>query len=222
MSHDPFLIHFHDPLLTTEEGIVAVSSELSTANLLAAYRNGIFPWPIHDDLIPWCCPDPRAILDFNDLHVPRRLARFKRNTTWKFTLDQAFREVVVNCSTVVRSGDAGTWITSSMIDAYCELHRQGHAHSVEVWEEDQLVGGLYGVDPGGAFGGESMFSYRSNASKLALLFLIEHLSARGLTWIDIQMLTPHMEALGAKEIDRVEFLARLAAARQQSLNLFGN
>jgi len=121
----------------------------------------------------------------------------KRQKPFRFTIDQAFAEVIVACAQVKRTGESGTWITSQMMRAYCQLHEQGHAHSVEAWEGNTLVGGLYGVDAGGAFSGESMFCYRSNASKLALLYLIEHLQKMGLDWIDIQMMTPHMEALGA-------------------------
>jgi leucyl/phenylalanyl-tRNA--protein transferase len=185
-----------------------------------AYRRGIFPWPIDEYLLPWCCPEERAILEFKDLHVPRRLARVQRQMPFHFTIDQSFEEVIVSCAKVKRKGEAGTWITQRMIRGYCELHKKGHAHSVEVWEGNTLVGGLYGVDAGGAFSGESMFCYRSNASKLALLHLIEYLQKKGLDWIDIQMMTPHMKALGAKSIDRSEFLRRLSLAQNRNLDLF--
>ena len=211
------LIYFLDPEYAID-GIVAVGGPLTTTNLLRAYGSGIFPWPIHENLLPWCCPEERGILDFNELHIPRRLARTKH--PFHFTIDRAFEQVITHCATVRRNHESGTWITRQMIRAYCELHTQGHAHSVEVWEGDELVGGIYGVDARGAFSGESMFSLRSNASKLALLFLIDHLKQRGLDWIDIQMVTPHLEALGAKAISRADFLARLKTTQKRELILF--
>ena len=216
MSHHSGLIHFIDPEKSIN-GIVALGGPLTTTNLLRAYCRGIFPWPI-DNIVPWCCPEERGILEFNELHVPRRLARTRLN--FQFTIDRAFPQVISHCATVKRKHESGTWITGQMIRAYCELHRLGHAHSVEVWEGTELVGGLYGVDASGSFAGESMFSLRSNASKLALLFLIEHLKERGLDWIDIQMLSPHLEALGAKVVSRAEFLDKLTATQQRNLTLF--
>ena len=217
MSHDRDLIHFIDPEKAID-GVVALGGPLTTTNLLRAYRRGIFPWPINEYILPWCCPEERGILDFNELHIPRRLARTRH--TFHFSIDRAFPQVITNCATVLRKHESGTWITDEMIRAYCELHRQGHAHSVEVWEGSELVGGIYGVDAGGSFAGESMFSLRSNASKLALLFLIEHLKSRGLDWLDIQMVTPHLEALGAKAITRAHFLQKLAATQKRKLSLF--
>ena len=217
MSHDRDLIYFIDPA-TAIDGIVAVGGPLTTTNLLRAYCRGIFPWPINDAILPWCCPEERGILDFNDLHIPRRLARTRH--TFHFTIDQSFPRVITHCATVERKHETGTWITRQMISAYCELHERGHAHSVEVWEGTELVGGLYGVDACGSFSGESMFSLRSNASKFALLFLIQHLKQRGVDWIDIQMVTAHLEALGAKAIPRAEFLAKLAATQKRKLTLF--
>ena len=219
MSHDRRLIHFIDPARAID-GIVAVGGPLTTTNLLRAYCRGIFPWPINDDILPWCCPEERGILDFNELHIPRRLARTRHKSAFQFTIDRAFPQVITHCATVHRKHETGTWITRQMIRAYCELHTQGHAHSVEVWEGTELVGGIYGVDAGGSFSGESMFSLRSDASKLALLFLIEHLKERDLDWMDIQMVTPHLEALGAKAVSRVDFLAKLTATQKRKLTLF--
>jgi len=220
MSIDEALISFPDPRSSSFEGIVAVGGELNTANLVRAYRMGIFPWPIDEHILPWCCPEQRAILEFNDLHVSRRLARIRRQTLFHFSIDESFEEVIFRCATIERKEESGTWITPRIVSAYCELHRAGHAHSVEVWEGATLVGGLYGVDGGGAFSGESMFSDRSDASKLALLFLIEHLKQRGLDWMDIQVMSPHMKAFGAKEIDRSEFVERLSLAQNRNLVLF--
>jgi leucyl/phenylalanyl-tRNA--protein transferase len=210
MSRDSGLIYFLDPA-HAPDGIVALGGPLTTTNLLRAYCNGIFPWPVNEHILPWCCPEERGILDFNELHIPRRLARISKRTTFHFTIDRSFLQVITHCATVARQHESGTWITRQMIRAYCELHRLGHAHSVEVWEGTELVGGLYGVDAGGSFSGESMFSLRSNASKLGLLFLIEHLNERGLDWIDIQMVTPHLEALGAKAVPRAEPAKQVAA-----------
>src|SRR5207253_3272003 len=197
------LIEFPDPAYTSYEGIVALGGNLSTDNLLQAYRRGIFPWPLEGWPLAWFCPEERAILEFKDLHVPRRLERVRRRSALRCTIDKNFRDVITHCANVRRTGEAGTWITPPMLRAYCELHRLGHAHSVEVWDAaGNLVGGLYGVDVDGSFAGESMFHLQPNASKLALLYLIDHLRARGLDWIDIQVLTPHMTALGAKEISR--------------------
>jgi leucyl/phenylalanyl-tRNA--protein transferase len=217
-SHDE-LIHFQDPDYSLD-GIVALGGPLTTTNLLRAYCTGIFPWPINEYIVPWCCPEERGILEFNDLHISRSLVRSRRNTTFDFTIDKSFLEVITSCATVDRKFESGTWITPQMVAAYNELHKAGHAHSVEVWEGTELVGGVYGVDGCGSFSGESMFTLRPNASKLALLYLIGHLKSRGLDWMDIQMLTPHMEAMGAKTIPRAEFLERLALTQQRKLALF--
>jgi leucyl/phenylalanyl-tRNA---protein transferase len=212
------LIDFPDPV---HDDIVMLGGSLNTHNLLAAYRRGIFPWPAEGWPLIWFCPHVRAILEFKDLHVPRRLARFQRGTALYCTIDRDFKAVIAHCAEVSRAGEVGTWITPPLLRAYCELHRLGHAHSVEVWdEEENLVGGLYGVAIDGSFSGESMFYLRPNASKLALLHIIAHLRERGLDWIDIQVMTPHMAALGASEISRKKFLAKLNATRARSLNLF--
>jgi leucyl/phenylalanyl-tRNA--protein transferase len=200
--------------------IVAVGGSLHPANLLAAYSRGIFPWPIEGWPLTWFCPRERAVLDFPELHVPRSLARERRRTSLRFTIDADFPSVVRGCALASRPEQEGTWITRGIYENYCALHRAGAAHSVEAWEGGELVGGIYGVDAGGAFAGESMFYARPNASKLALLRLIEHLSSRGLAWLDIQVMTPHMSALGAKLIERDEFLDRLAAELASGRALF--
>jgi len=219
MAHEGDLIYFQDPAKSID-GIVALGGPLTTTNLLRAYCSGIFPWPINEHIVPWCCPEERSILEFKDLHISRSLARTRRKTTFDFTIDQSFLQVITSCAMVERKFESGTWITPQMIAAYNELHKAGHAHSVEVWEGTELVGGVYGVDGCGSFSGESMFTFRPNASKLALLYLIEHLKSRGLDWIDIQMLTPHMEAMGASTIPRDRFLGKLAATQQRKLVLF--
>jgi leucyl/phenylalanyl-tRNA--protein transferase len=213
-------MHFPDPRAANYGDIVALGGNLQPANLLAAYRRGIFPWPIEGCPLPWFSPRERAVLVCDDLHVPRRLARLRRQSRFRFTVDADFPRVVLNCALVQRPEENGTWITREVFDAYCALNRLGHAHSVEAWEGDELVGGVYGVDAGGAFAGESMFHLRPNASKLALLFLLEHLRARGLDWLDVQVMTPHMSALGAKLISRDAFLDKLARALARGVELF--
>ncbi len=201
--------------------IIGFGGDLSVENLRMAYRRGIFPWYIEGLPLPWFCPKHRAILEFEDLHIPKSLRKEERKTAFSFTIDENFRAVIENCANSKRTREAGTWITKNFIEAYIKLHESGDAHSVEVWDEDEiLVGGLYGVDAGGVFCGESMFFKRSNASKLALLFLIEHLKTRGATWIDTQVMTPHFELFGAKEIDRREFLDKLEKTQAKNLQLF--
>jgi leucyl/phenylalanyl-tRNA---protein transferase len=212
--------NFPDPREATSDGVVAVGGRPEPALLEEAYARGIFPWPVDGYPLLWFSPPERGILFFDELHVPRSLARAGRRTRLQFTIDQAFERVIRACAEVERAHERGTWIKPWMVRGYCEFHRLGRAHSVEAWEEGQLVGGLYGVDAGGAFAGESMFHLRPNASKLALLFLVEHLRARGLDWLDIQVMTPHMEALGARLIPREEFLQLLARTQGRGLKLF--
>jgi leucyl/phenylalanyl-tRNA--protein transferase len=215
------VLQFPDPEHTTREGIVAVGGDLHPDTLRLAYGQGIFPWPHQGMPLLWFCPPRRAILDFHALHIPKRLQRTRRLSTFHFTIDTAFNEVISACKLSERPDQEGTWITDGIEEAYREAHRLGFAHSVEAWSENgELVGGLYGVDSGGVFGGESMFHRQSDASKLALLFLVDHLASRGATFLDIQMMTPHMKALGAQEIPRRQFLKRLAAERARNLTLF--
>ncbi|HEX8499797.1 MAG TPA: leucyl/phenylalanyl-tRNA--protein transferase [Pyrinomonadaceae bacterium] len=211
---------FPDPRHATPDGVVAVGGRPEPELLEEAYARGIFPWPVEGYPLLWFSPPERGVLFFEELHVPRSLARARRRSPLTFTLDRAFGRVIRACASVPRAHERGTWITPRMVRGYCEFHRLGRAHSVEAWEGGELVGGLYGVDAGGAFAGESMFHLRPNASKLALLFLIDHLRARGLGWLDIQVTTPHMEALGARLVPREEFLRLLADARARGLKLF--
>jgi leucyl/phenylalanyl-tRNA--protein transferase len=212
--------YFPDPREATEDGIVAVGGRPEPALLEEAYARGIFPWPVDGYPLLWFSPPKRGVLFFEELHVPRSLARAGRRARLQFTIDRAFERVIRACADAERAHERGTWIKPWMIRGYCEFHRRGRAHSVEAWEGGELVGGLYGVDAGGAFAGESMFYLRPNASKLALLFLVEHLRARGLDWLDIQVMTPHMEALGARLIPREEFLSLLAHTQRRGLKLF--
>ncbi|HLE00682.1 MAG TPA: leucyl/phenylalanyl-tRNA--protein transferase [Bdellovibrionota bacterium] len=199
---------------------MALGGDLDPETLILAYRNGIFPWPIEGLPLAWFCPPRRAILEFSSLHIPRSLARAKARSSFSFTMDIAFGEVIRACADCPRPGQPGTWITGEMLAAYSRLHELGFAHSVEVWDGTELAGGIYGVSVDGTFAGESMFFRKSPASKLALLHLIEFLQANGLTWMDIQVMTPHMRALGAKLISRDQFLKRLKQTRSLGLNLF--
>ncbi len=211
-----------EALLASKIGDIVASSDTVWPELLIdSYEHGIFPWPSgEEDPIPWCSPKKRALLFFNELRLPRSLEKARRNDTLTYSRDQAFDAVIAACAESPRPGQSGTWITESMLKAYRELHRMGRAHSVEAWRtaggEKKLVGGIYGVDAGGAFSAESMFYREPNASKLALLHLIELLKEKGSEWLDIQQLTPHLEKLGAREVKRPDFLRRLSQAQASS------
>jgi leucyl/phenylalanyl-tRNA--protein transferase len=211
---------FPPPTETSEDGILAFGGDLHPESLLLAYSQGIFPWPIEGLPLAWFCPPERAILRFDELHVPRSLERARKKAGFRFSIDEAFNDVIENCADTPRPGQQGTWITDAMVVAYQELHRLGHAHSVEVWNGEKLVGGAYGVDAGGAFAAESMFHLETNASKLAILHLVQHLKERGLSWMDIQTMTPHMERLGAKLIPRDRFLKLLEQTLLKKIRLF--
>lgn len=200
--------------------IIYFGGKPTIENLRNAYHKGIFPWTIEGLPLPWFCPEKRAILEFSELHVPKSLSKIQKKNPYTFTIDKAFREVITICSEIKRKGEQGTWITDEFIRVYCDLHAEGEAHSVEVWENTELVGGLYGVDAGGTFCGESMFHLRPNTSKLALLFLVEHLKTRGTKWLDAQVMTPHLQRLGAREIERRDFLNKLAEMQQKNLQIF--
>jgi leucyl/phenylalanyl-tRNA--protein transferase len=196
------------PELADESGLVAVGGDLRPARLLEAYRAGVFPWYEAGGPICWWSPDPRAVFELDHFHVPRRLRRTMRSGRFRVTVNRDFAGVVGGCADRAE----GTWITSEMAAAYQELHRLGHAHSVEAWSGEELTGGLYGVSVGGLFAGESMFARHRDASKVALAFTVERLCERGFTLFDIQFVTDHTARLGAVEIPRVEYLARLRRA----------
>lgn len=209
---------FSRPIAVTEEesaasgpeGLVALGGRLDVPTLLAAYRAGVFPWS-SDPVLTWWSPDPRAIFDLDDWRPHRTVGRTVRRHGWTFSVDRAFEQVMQACAET--GGDRpSTWITGDFVRAYGELHRLGHAHSVEVWEGDLLVGGLYGVALGGFFGGESMFHRRTDASKAAVGHLIERLRAGGFSLLDAQVPTPHLARLGAVSIARADYLARLKRA----------
>jgi leucyl/phenylalanyl-tRNA---protein transferase len=204
----------------TQDDIVAVGGELDPETLVRAYRHGIFPWPVEGLPLLWFCPRERAILEFARVHVGRSLARARRRSTLRFTVDAAFPAVIAACADSPRPGQESTWITPPILAAYTRLHALGVAHSVEAWRGDALVAGVYGVDVDGAFAAESMFHCESDASKLALLHLVDVLREGGLDWLDVQVMTPHLERLGARTIPRREFLARLVRTRARGLRAF--
>lgn len=193
------------------EGLIGVGGRLTSECILDAYRHGIFPWPFSDGELAWWSPDPRAIIEFERFHVPRSLLRTRRGGRFEMTLNRDFRGVIDGCAT---AGDRKhhTWITPAMREAYLRLHDEGHGHSVEAWCEGELAGGVYGLAIGGLFAAESMFYRKSDASKLALLHLVEHLRERRYVLLDIQQLTPNTSRFGASEISRRDYLRRLAAA----------
>ncbi len=194
--------------LRSPNGLLAAGGELSPARLLDAYRHGIFPWFNADEPVLWWTPDPRMVLIPGEFKVSRSLDKVLRNAVYEVRTDTAFEQVMRACA-APRDGHHGTWIHEDMIAAYCALHRLGYAHSVEVWKDGELAGGLYGMALGRMFYGESMFSRVSNASKIALAHLARQLDRRQFGMIDCQMNTPHLASLGAREIPRSEFIARL-------------
>jgi leucyl/phenylalanyl-tRNA--protein transferase len=194
--------------LVSPNGLLAAGGDLTAHRLLEAYRRGIFPWFNPGEPVLWWSPDPRMVLFPGEFRISRSLARILRGGTHEVRCDTAF-EQVMRCCAAPREAQSGTWIGEDMIAAYCELHRSGHAHSVETWAGNRLVGGLYGVSIGRMFYGESMFSLASNASKIALAHLARQLERWQFGMIDCQMNTPHLASLGAREIPRSEFIARL-------------
>lgn len=199
------------------EGLLAVGGDLSPERLILAYQNGIFPWFNKDSLILWWCPDPRMVLFPSKIRISKSMRKFMKSTNLEIRLNSAFESVIDSCATVRREGQNGTWITPAMKEAYLKLHQLGVAKSVEVWQDDELVGGLYGIDLGHVFCGESMFSFVTNASKYAFIKLAQMLDAKDYKLIDCQLYTPHLESLGAEEISRESFLKILKGEHQGSI-----
>ena len=212
----PFWLDFADPedfpavefALREPDGLLAVGGDLTVARLLAAYRRGIFPWYSAGQPILWWSPDPRMVLFPEKLHVSRSLRKTLRRNRFRLTVDHDFEAVIAACAEP-RRDEAGTWITEEMRLAYIRLHRAGHAHSVEAWEGDRLVGGLYGVAIGRVFFGESMFSRVSDASKVAFACFVRHLAASGFELVDCQVHSAHLASLGAETIPRHRFTTLL-------------
>ncbi|WP_298719306.1 leucyl/phenylalanyl-tRNA--protein transferase [uncultured Oceanisphaera sp.] len=209
---------FPDPALALNDpdGLLAMGGDLSCDRLLLAYRMGIFPWFDQSQPLLWWSPDPRAVLEPAQLHISRSLAKLARRNQYHFTLNTAFDRVIRACRQL-RENREGTWITPGIEQAYCRLHRQGHAHSVEVWQEDSLVAGLYGIALGKLFCGESMFHRVDNGSKLAMLALCRHLSLHGGELVDCQLPNPHLMSLGVTSWPRTRFLHKLKELQQQPL-----
>ena len=194
---------FPNPSLADEDGLLALGGDLSTERLLLAYKNGIFPWYSEDEPICWYSPHERFVILPSEVKISKSILQVMRSQKFSITLNTAFSDVIVSCAKALRKEQDGTWIIPEMQKAYINLHLLGYAHSVEVWQNDELVGGLYGVLIGKVFCGESMFSKVSNTSKLALIWLCQNLDVQ---LIDCQLHTEHLESMGAKMISRAEFM----------------
>ena len=207
-----------------EFGVLCWGGEISPATLTAAYHQGIFPWPHRGMPTLWFAPPQRALLWCDELHVGSRLRRYLRKANFEIRFDSAFDEVIEACAQPRWSEgewERGSWINNAIKRAYKGLHRRGVAHSVEAWHDGELVGGLYGVSWGGYFAGESMFHQRDGASKAALIALVERLRERGVSWLDCEVMTPHFEQMGAREVPRAQFMEMLQTALSQPTRLFG-
>jgi leucyl/phenylalanyl-tRNA--protein transferase len=198
-----------------EDGLVAVGGDLQIDTLLEAYQRGIFPWPLSTYPLnvnlpnTWFSPDPRGVLDFDQLHVSKSFLKFLKKTPYTVSFNRAFPDVIEHCAKIQRKDQPGTWITPDIIEAYTKMFLQGHAYSVEVWENGEIVAGMYGVNIGTFISGESMFTYRDNASKQGLYTLIHHLEEKGIHWIDTQMVTEVVKQFGGSYIPRTAFIKRL-------------
>jgi len=208
-------ITFPHPETADDEGLLAVGGDLSPERLLFAYEHGIFPWYSENMPPMWWSPNPRAVIDGESLHVSRSLARELDRGHFHVTCNTAFETVMLECG---REREDGTWILPEMVSAYVKLHQLGHALSFEVWQEQRLVGGLYGVLTGGLFAAESMFHRAPNASKVALVSAVRTLFASGVQLFDVQFLTSHLASMGAYEISRPDYLGRLAGAREAAVS----
>jgi leucyl/phenylalanyl-tRNA--protein transferase len=200
---------FPSPDLASDDGLLAVGGDLSQKRLLVAYSMGIFPWYSKSEPILWWSPNPRLVLYPDELRVSKSLQKTIRKDVFQLTLDQAFEQVIVQCAKTRRQKNEGTWIVDDMITAYCKLHESGFAHSVEAWQDQRLVGGLYGVSLGKCFFGESMFTLITNASKVAFVALVEYLRSHFFDIVDCQVSTEHLMSFGAREIPRNQYLKQL-------------
>jgi leucyl/phenylalanyl-tRNA---protein transferase len=206
-----------DPQEADEDGVVGVGADLAPSTLVDAYRRGIFPWPHPGVPLPWFSPDPRGVLIIDDVTVSRSLRRTLRRSGWTTTVDAAFPAVISGCAE--GRGEVGTWITGGMARAYVRLFELGWAHSLEVWDRDRLVGGIYGVQVGSIFTGESMFHRENDASKVALVDLAARLHEAGGRFVDVQLTTEHLVSLGARDLARDDYLRLLAAGRDADVRL---
>ena len=207
-------IAFPSPHLASEQGLLAMGGDLSQKRLMLAYSMGIFPWYSDKEPIMWWSPDPRLVLYPREIKIPKTLKKIIKKKMFRVTMDLDFVQVINQCAQVRLQKNEPTWIVKDMIDAYCQLHKSGFAHSVEVWQKDELAGGLYGVSLGRCFFGESMFTLASNASNVALVTLVEYLNSLSFDMIDCQMTTRHLIRFGAREMPRELFLKRLEESLQ--------
>ncbi|MCS6209036.1 leucyl/phenylalanyl-tRNA--protein transferase [Shewanella baltica] len=203
--------------LTDPNGLLAIGGDLRPERLLSAYYNGIFPWFNSDDPILWWSPDPRAVFIPGEVHISTSFRKYLKKQPWRITINHAFTDVMAGCAQP-REKQSGTWITQEIQMAYRELHYTGHAHSIEVWEGERLIGGLYGLAIGQVFCGESMFHRKTNASKAAVAALQQHLLKMGFKLIDAQVMNPHLESLGAKAIKRIDFITLLSELRNNPVD----
>ena len=204
-------LYFPPVSYASSEGLLTIGGDLSSERLLLAYKSGIFPWFNQGEPILWWAPKSRMVLFFNELIISKSMRNILNRNTFKVTFNQDFRAVISNCSGIKRAGQQGTWISQDMIEAYCKLNELGIAKSVEVWQNQELVGGLYGIELGTVFCGESMFSKVSNASKLAFITLVDHLKSENFKILDCQVYNDHLASLGCREIDRDDFMKLLNA-----------
>ncbi len=204
-------LNFPNPRLPTREGVIALGGKLTPENLVLSYSQGIFPWPHEGYPLLWFCPDERGIIEFSEMCTPKSFEKWHRRNASQFlvTRNKDFSAVIKNCRQQIRAGQAGSWINNAMEKAYCQLHEMGKAHSVEIWHNEILVGGIYGVQSEKYFSCESMFYKVSNASKLALFELIQILKSQQQTWMDIQMVTDVSGSFGGKLITKADFLDRI-------------
>ena len=208
---------FPHPVLRDDDGLLAVGGDLSIARLLLAYRWGLFPWYHDDQPILWWWLVPRLMLRPQQIHISHSLKSILNKNIFTVTMNTAFREVIQHCGEIKRMNQEGTWITADMMEAYMAMHAEGYAHSVEVWRNDELVGGLYGIAYGRMFTGESMFAKESNASKVAFVRLAQHLQEKNFEWIDCQQDTPHLRSMGAYLVEENDFLQILRFNQKEAL-----
>ena len=202
-------LYFPPVSQANKEGFLAFGGDLSTERLLLAYRSGIFPWYNEDEPIIWWSPNPRCVLFTNKLRISKSMQQVIKKGTFRFSMNEAFAQVIKCCQQTKRKDDNGTWLNNEMIEAYNSLHQQGFAYSAECWLGDELVGGLYGIKLENVFCGESMFSLKSNASKFAFIHFVNYLKVEGIEVVDCQISNPHLESLGAEMIPRSQFLSYL-------------
>lgn len=212
------ILEFPPAHLADEHGLLAIGGDLEVSSLKLAYAQGIYPWPTSDaHPIPWFSPDPRGILEFSEMKLPLSLKKVMKKNPFEVRFNTDFEGVILACANAKRKEGSGTWITKKMIEAYIDFHYAGHAFSVETYQNEKLVGGIYGVTLGHFVSGESMFYLEPNASKVALVSLMHYLHERGVQWLDTQMVTPVVAALGGKEIARALFLKKLQISLKKSV-----